>query len=118
MLLEFIFRFSLDPELVYEIMLDLLVAYTSPESINFYFFYSDGISFLFLSLSCLCYFEPFNNIFSTPKVGAYINNESIVATIVDQNISEITVYIAEYGYQYKSILPENVPAIITIKCTR
>ncbi len=66
----------------------------------------------------LCSDPPFNSIFYKPKVGAYINNDNIVAAIVDQKMSDMTVYIAEYGYQYKSILPEKVPLIITIKCTR
>jgi hypothetical protein len=47
-----------------------------------------------------------------------MSKDNKVAKITDQNISDIVMYIAEYGYQYKSILLANVPLIITIKCTK
>ena len=47
-----------------------------------------------------------------------MSKDNIVAKITDQNISDIVMYIAEYAYQYKSILLANVPLIITIKCTK
>lgn len=51
-------------------------------------------------------------------MGAYTRRDNIVATTIDQNMSEIDMYIAEYGSQYRSILLENVPPIITIKWTK
>lgn len=42
----------------------------------------------------------------------------MVATMTDQNISDIDMYMAEYGYQYKSILLAKAPLIMTTKCIR
>lgn len=70
---------------------------------SFYFTY------FFLSL------PPWNRIFYRPRVGAYTSSESTAANMTDQKISDITILMAEYGYQYKSILPAKVPPIITIK---
>jgi hypothetical protein len=61
---------------------------------------------------------PLSNSFYKPRVGDSTNNERKVAARTDQNISDITIYTAEYGSQYKSILLEKVPPIIITKCIK
>lgn len=95
-----------DVTLVITLCLDIVIRYYSYLNTSFYLF-----SF-FLSL------PPWNIIFYNPKVGAYMRRDNIVATTIDQNISEMDIYTAEYGSQYRSILLENVPPIITIKWTK
>lgn len=73
------------------------------------------LSFEPLSLFFLPSPPPLRKIFSNPSVGASMSRERPAAQIVDQKISEITVTIPENGSQYKSILLEYVPPIITIR---
>ena len=95
---------------------DIFVIILGLDTVIILCYYYLNTSFYFFSffLSLL----PWNTNFYNPKVGAYTSRDSIVATTIDQNISDMEIYTAEYGYQYKSILLEKVPPIMTIKCTK
>jgi hypothetical protein len=61
---------------------------------------------------------PLKKIFYSPRIGDYTKTDKQVAIKIDQNTSAATIYTAGMGSQYKSILPERVPIITTIKWTK